>query len=197
MRSLTAATPAILLALLVSSPTSGTAQDSGHAHEGHEASPYTDLRDREIKTLADEDIQALLAGEGMGMALAAELNAYPGPRHVLELADSLALTPDQRAATEAAMQQMQERARALGNGIVATERELDAAFAAGTITAGELIETTSALGRMRGELRAVHLTAHLTVQALLTRHQVHRYQMLRGYVDASEHEHEMGGGARP
>ena len=33
----------------------------------------------------------LRAGRGMGLALAAELNGYPGPAHVLELADKLDL----------------------------------------------------------------------------------------------------------
>ncbi len=32
----------------------------------------------------------------MGLALAAELNGYPGPAHVIELADSLELTEAQR-----------------------------------------------------------------------------------------------------
>ena len=32
----------------------------------------------------------------MGLALAAELNGYPGPRHVLDLADQLGLTPEQQ-----------------------------------------------------------------------------------------------------
>ena len=34
----------------------------------------------------------------MGLALAAELNGYPGPSHVLELADKLELSAEQRAA---------------------------------------------------------------------------------------------------
>ncbi|MDP2956413.1 MAG: hypothetical protein Q8N53_08320 [Longimicrobiales bacterium] len=33
----------------------------------------------------------------MGMARPAELNGFPGPRHVLDLADLLALAPDQRS----------------------------------------------------------------------------------------------------
>ena len=42
-----------------------------------------------------------LAGAGMGYAKAAELNSYPGPMHVLELADRLGLTPDQQTKTKA------------------------------------------------------------------------------------------------
>ena len=37
----------------------------------------------------------------MGLAKAAELNHYPGPAHVLTLATELALTPDQKARTDA------------------------------------------------------------------------------------------------
>jgi hypothetical protein len=33
----------------------------------------------------------------MGLALAAELNGYPGPIHVLQLSDKLGLTPEQKA----------------------------------------------------------------------------------------------------
>jgi hypothetical protein len=33
----------------------------------------------------------------MSLALAAELNGYPGPRHTIELASELGLTPDQSA----------------------------------------------------------------------------------------------------
>jgi hypothetical protein len=51
------------------------------------ANPYADQQTRSIKSLSEEDIAALLNGEGMGMAKAAELNGYPGPKHVLTLAN--------------------------------------------------------------------------------------------------------------
>jgi hypothetical protein len=54
------------------------------------AQPYSSLQYREIKALSAEDITALNEGRGMGLAVPAELNAYPGPVHVLELADRLA-----------------------------------------------------------------------------------------------------------
>ena len=47
---------------------------------------YAGLQDREIKALSSQQIGDLREGRGMGMALAAELNNYPGPRHVLDLA---------------------------------------------------------------------------------------------------------------
>lgn len=171
---------AILLpALLLLVPAALRAQEAEHAHAA--PSPYTDLQGREIKALSPEEIRSLLAGEGMGFALAAELNGWPGPKHVLELADSLQLSADQRTRTEAVMADMLAAARPLGARIVAAERTLDAAFVQGKITASTLRAATLELGRLRGELRGVHLAAHLAVTALLTEHQIHRYQTLRGY----------------
>ncbi len=60
-------------------------------------SPYVEYQDRPIKALSAEVVVAYLAGDGMGFALAAELNGYPGPRHVLQLADSLLLDATQHA----------------------------------------------------------------------------------------------------
>jgi hypothetical protein len=54
----------------------------------HPLSPYAGQQTRAIKALSPEDLAGLLNGEGMGMAKAAELNGYPGPVHVLELAGS-------------------------------------------------------------------------------------------------------------
>lgn len=154
------------------------AQEPLHAHG---ASPYADLRDREIKALPDEEVRSLLAGEGMGFALPAELNGYPGPRHVLEWADSLGLTPEQRERTGRLMEGMLREARRLGARIVEAERALDQAFSAGAVTEPALRRATLELGELRGELRATHLAAHLVMRELLTPHQVHRYQLLRGY----------------
>ena len=74
---------------------------------GQSQQPYAGLQSRPIKALSDEQIADLRAGRGMGLALAAELNGYPGPSHVIELADALALQPDQRAR----MQQLFGRGR--------------------------------------------------------------------------------------
>jgi hypothetical protein len=49
--------------------------------------PYAGQQNRTIKALSDEDIVGLLKGDGMGFAKAAELNGYPGPKHVLDLGD--------------------------------------------------------------------------------------------------------------
>ncbi len=56
--------------------------------------PYAGMQTRPIKALSEQQMADLSAGRGMGLALAAELNGYPGPVHVLELADKLNLSPD-------------------------------------------------------------------------------------------------------
>lgn len=144
-------------------------------------SPYAGLEEREIKALSAEEVAGFLDGSGMGFALPAELHGYPGPKHVLELADDLALTAGQRAATERLFADMQAGAQRLGAEIVERERELDRRFAGGGIAAGELTALTVDIGRLGGELRAVHLAAHLEMVEVLTPEQRQRYQELRGY----------------
>src|SRR5665213_709350 len=69
-------------------------------------SPYTGQEQRAIKSLSPDEVKAYLAGEGMGLAKAGELNHYPGPKHILAMADHLGLTPAQRARIEAAEKAM-------------------------------------------------------------------------------------------
>ena len=56
----------------------------------HHQTPYAGLQQRPVKALSDQQLADLRAGRGMGLALAGELNGYPGPLHVIELADQLA-----------------------------------------------------------------------------------------------------------
>ncbi len=153
-------------------------------------SPYVGFQDRDIKALSQDQINSLLEGRGMSLALAAELNSFPGPRHVLDLADSLELTDQQREQTQELFSQMQSEARALGVEIVRLEAFLDSLFAHEAITAPVLAGTTANIASRTGELRNVHLRAHLVVKALLTDSQVAHYSELRGYADSRVHGQE-------
>ena len=55
-------------------------------------SDYSGQQSREIKSLSSQEVQGYLAGQGMGFSKAAELNHYPGPKHVLELQTKLNLS---------------------------------------------------------------------------------------------------------
>jgi hypothetical protein len=57
------------------------------AQHQHGNAPYAGLQQRPVKALSEQQVADLRAGRGMGLALAAELNGYPGPLHVIELAD--------------------------------------------------------------------------------------------------------------
>lgn len=174
-------TPRTLAALTVLLALPAAAASQQH-HSG-----YAEGQSAQVKTLGQAEVDELLAGAGMGMARPAELNGFPGPHHVLDLADSLALSAAQRAAVEDVFRRMQERATALGRQVVEGEGALDALFASGTVAEDALAERVKAVDALRSELRLVHLRAHLETKALLTLHQVHTYDRLRGYSGGHVH----------
>jgi hypothetical protein len=160
-----------------------------------EVSPYSGQESREIKALSESEIAGLLAGKGMGYAKVAELNGYPGPKHVLELADELHLSPGQREQTQVVFSRMEASARELGSRLVDAERELDSMFRQGTVTADSLPEALSRIGALQAQLRGAHLQAHLEQVRILEKGQVARYMELRGYgggshADHSHHDHD-------
>jgi hypothetical protein len=77
-------------------------------------SPYQGMQSRTVKALSEQQVADLNEGRGMGMALAAELNGYPGPSHVLELADKLELKPDQISAVGSLFESMKRESIPLG-----------------------------------------------------------------------------------
>src|ERR1700731_5463395 len=80
--------------------------------------PYAGMQTRAIKALSEQQVADLGAGRGMGLALAAELNGYPGPSHVLELADKLNLSADQRAEIQRLFESMRAEAVPLGSKLI-------------------------------------------------------------------------------
>lgn len=128
-------------------------------------------------------------GHGMGLAKAAELNHYPGPKHVLELAQQLELSAAQLAQTQKAYDKMHAQAVRLGKLIVAKEQALDSLFAAQKITASQLRTLVTAIATWQGELRLTHLQAHLEMKEILSSAQVAKYDELRGYAKGAPPQH--------
>jgi hypothetical protein len=161
-----------------------------------EISPYSGQEAREIKALSEVEIDGLLAGRGLGYAKAAELNGYPGPRHVLELGDELGLSADQRALTESAFLRMQTQARELGAKLVEAERVLDEIFKNQTVTEDSLKESLVKIAQLNAQVREAHLQAHLVQTRILSLEQVAEYMRLRGYGEGGHggHTHDHGGG---
>lgn len=148
---------------------------------GSEGSPSAGEQAPEIKALSKSQIDGLLAGKGMGYGKAAELNGYPGPAHVLELAAELSLTAEQRKDTEAIFARMEAAAKDLGAELVAAERALDQAFKSKVIDGVSLSKLAKDIGNVESRLRATHLNAHLQQTRILSDHQIVKYMTLRGH----------------
>lgn len=143
--------------------------------------PYAGLEKRAIKAMQSGRIADIAAGKGAGYALTAELNGYPGPRHVLDLADELKLTPRQMKRIETLFRSMQREAKALGRKLIAGEAALEALFAEGRIDETALQTSVASIAEIEGRLRSTHLKYHLIIKSLLTGTQVAAYNRLRGY----------------
>ncbi len=152
--------------------------------------PYAGMQVRTVKALTEQQVADLQAGRGMGLALPAELNDYPGPSHVIELAEQLGLSSDQLSETRRLHEAMKADAVPLGHKLIEQETELDGLFATKAVTAVSLGDATRRIGQTQAELREAHLRYHLSMVAVLSAGQVRRYGELRGYGSGTRaHEH--------
>ena len=126
----------------------------------------------------DKDL--LLKGLGMGLATIADVNNYPGPKHVIDLKTELGLTRDQLKKTEALDKAVSSSAVAKGEEIVQAEEELFKLFEAGTVSEKVLRSKLEQIGKLRSDLRFIHLQAHLRMKQILTPDQIKLYSEIRG-----------------
>jgi DNA-binding MarR family transcriptional regulator len=148
--------------------------------------PYAGEQQRDIKALSEQDTRTLRDGLGSGYAKAAELNGYPGPMHMLELARRLELTPEQEAATRRLLAEHKAKARDIGAHIVDAERALDTLFARAQATPDAVQAAVLRIGELQARLRAEHLNTHLAQAALLDGKQIAQYVDLRGYSSGAQ-----------
>jgi hypothetical protein len=153
-------------------------------------SPYTGMQTRSIKALSEQQVADLKAGRGMGLALPAELNGYPGPIHVLELSDKLGLSAEQKSRIDGLFESMKAEAIPLGEKLLAQEAALDQQFANHSITLESLKTATAQIGVTQAELRDTHLKYHLQTAQVLSAEQMQHYSALRGYgSEPTQHHH--------
>ena len=180
---------AVALSILASPAVAAQDCNCGTAHgQAAAASPYAGMQHRAVKALSEQQIADLRAGRGMGLALPAELNGYPGPAHVLELANALQLSDDQRVKTKALFEAMKAETIPIGERILTGEAAVDRLFAARQMTRAALGEAVSRIASAQGELRAAHLRYHLLMRDLLSPEQIARYAELRGYTSSGHHQ---------
>jgi Spy/CpxP family protein refolding chaperone len=168
----------LVLALVTTGASAQTAQQ-----------PYAGMQTRAIKALSEQQIADIRNARGMGLALAAELNGYPGPRHLLEFADQLGLTEHQRGSIERLFKSMEAETIPVGEALIAAEAEFDRNFAVRSITEATLSAQIGAIGEIQARLRYAHLRYHLATTEMLTPVQIRQYAELRGYTGNSTGRH--------
>ena len=91
-------------------------------------------------------------------------------------------------ATEKIFDKMKSEAVKKGKEIVKLEEKLHELFVAGKIKKEAVTEMSTEIGQLRGELTAVHLTAHLRMMDVVSQKQIHHYMQLRGH-SVQKHQH--------
>ena len=167
-----------LTTILLCVVTNASAQ---HQHDSKNHQPYADLKGRDIKALSQQQINDLKSGKGMSLALAAELNGYPGPAHVLELADQLKLNEQQKKSIQEMFKAMTKETRTLGIMVIEEEKKLNKLFKNKLANEQNLKEATLKIGEAQAKLREAHLRYHLLTTVILSKEQIDNYNRLRGY----------------
>jgi hypothetical protein len=152
-------------------------------------SPYAGMQKRHVKALSEQQIADLRAGRGMGLSLVAELNGYPGPLHVLDLADGLELSDVQQTRTKTLLEAMKAETIPIGERVIDEETAFDRLFAEKRVTPASLEAAAARIAAAQGELRAAHLRYHLAMADVLSSAQIARYAELRGYSESGHHVH--------
>lgn len=147
----------------------------------HTASPHAHAQSAEVPSLTPDEVRALRNGEGMGLARAAELNHFPGPKHLLDLRMELKLGDARIERIKAIHRKMRTQAIAKGEDILQAEIRLANLFASGSPTPAQVNRASEQLGVLRGQLQAIHLLAHIESVRELTPEQIEAYDRLRGY----------------
>ena len=165
----------LLVIALTLVPLSTNAQHAAHQHRPGEVS------EGHLRAVAclDEFDAVVRDGRGFGMAFPADQNGYPGPMHVLELKERLALTAEQETRVRALLQAMFAESRPKSARLLDAEARLRALFAGGRADEATVRTLSAEVEHARAEVRLVHLLAHLNTRDLLTDAQRRAYHEAR------------------
>lgn len=164
MRTLTI--PILLVSLVIAGP--APAQHAPHG--GHQGGAAVSGHEEAQRCIESFD-RVVADGRGFGMAFAADRHGYPGPLHVLELGETLGLSPSQASQVRALETAMFAESRPRSGALLAAERRLDALFTSGRATEADLASLVAEVERLRGEVRLIHLRYHLRTRDVLTEQQ--------------------------
>lgn len=160
-----------MAALLAAGLAPETASAQEETRGGHQGNRQSGMQQHQFRALRE--------GRGMGMARAAETNGYPGPMHVLELAEELELSDEQVARTTKIRNRVRKRAPEMGQRIIDAEQRLEAMFAEQRATPDGMKALLTKIAELRASLRGLHLNAHLEQAKVLSDEQIEQYMELR------------------
>jgi Spy/CpxP family protein refolding chaperone len=165
---------AMVMASMLAVLLGGAAVTSGQHGHGHGGDGH-----RAAQACTTEFEKVVGDGRGFGLAFAADQNGYPGPMHVLELKDRLALTADQETKARALMHAMFAESRPKSRQLLEAEAALRRLFAAGSADDAAVRAAVADVERARSEVRLVHLLTHLKARDILTAEQRRIYHEAR------------------
>jgi hypothetical protein len=145
-----------------------------------QSSPDSTLKHSPLKTLSDEQYNALLKGQDLyNMALVAEINHYPHPDKVIKFKKELDLSPIQVNKLNAIIKELHRKILEMGLIVIRNEKALDSIFRTHTLNNGSLIFYANRYGLYQGELRNTILQACLTTWTLLSQQQINKFEALQ------------------
>ncbi|RPI05071.1 MAG: hypothetical protein EHM64_07860 [Ignavibacteriae bacterium] len=125
------------------------------------------------------DKDQLLKGEPGVQALVAEENGFPAPQKIISFKDHLGLTKDQLRKINEIITNQGVSAGIKGQDIIEAEEELNRLFAEGSINEKTLRAKLERLGKMRADLRFIHLQVYIREKQILTSKQWERLKELQ------------------
>jgi Spy/CpxP family protein refolding chaperone len=124
------------------------------------------------------DKDQLLSGEATGQTLVAEKNGFPPPQKIILFKDQLGLTKDQLKKINEILTNLPISATVKGQEIVEAEEDLNKLFESGTLNEKTLRDKLERIGKMRADLRFVHLQVYLKTKQILSVNQWERLKEL-------------------
>ncbi len=140
-----------------------------------------------------ERAQGLAEGRGMGLATPAENNGYPGPRHVLDAADQLGLSPEQKAETKRLFEAMRAEAIPAAKQLLADEAALDQLFIDKKADLAGITAASDRAARSESVVRVIHLKYHLAMVRVLRPDQIAAYAKLGSHPEGTGGAHVHAG----
>jgi Spy/CpxP family protein refolding chaperone len=125
------------------------------------------------------DKDQLLSGDASGQTLIAQQNGFPALQKIISFKDQLGLTKDQLKKINEILTNLPISAIVKGQEIIEAEEELNKLFESGIINEKTLRAKLERIGKMRADLRFVHLQVYLKEKQILSVKQWERLKELQ------------------